>query len=121
MPKSKETPTDHLSYAVLIPPSPVYGDNLGSIFTSNNPETPGKNKHLDVRFFKHRDYAKSGKIRVKAGVKVRGVQKISLISCARLLVATGPPGTRRALLMAADPAPRRARSMRARGSEISAA
>ena len=56
-----------------------------------------------------------------AGVKVRGVQKISLISCARLLVATGPPGTRRALLMAADPAPRRARSMRARGSEISTA
>ena len=50
-----------------------------------------------------------------AGVKVREVQKISLISCARLLVATGPPGTRRALLMAADPAPRRARSMRARG------
>ena len=27
MPKSKETPTDHKSYAVLIPPSPVYGDN----------------------------------------------------------------------------------------------
>ena len=65
MPKSKETPTDHKSYAVLIPPSPVYGDNLGSIFTSNNPETSGKNKHLDVRFFKHRDYVKSGKIRVK--------------------------------------------------------
>ena len=57
----------------------------------------------------------------RAGVKVRGVQKISLISCARLLVATAPPGTRRALLMAADQAPRRARSMRARGSEISTA
>ena len=42
-----------------------YGDNLGSIFTSNNPEASGKNKHLDVRFFKHRDYAKSGKVRVK--------------------------------------------------------
>jgi hypothetical protein len=36
-----------------------------SLFTSNNPETSGENKHLDVRFFKHRDYAKSGKIRVK--------------------------------------------------------
>jgi hypothetical protein len=35
-------------------------------FTSNNPETSGKNKHLDVRFFKHRDYAKSCKIRVKS-------------------------------------------------------
>ena len=65
MPKSKEAPTDHRSYAALIPPSSVYGDNLGSIFTSNNPETFGENKHLDVRFFKHRGYVKSGKIRVK--------------------------------------------------------
>ena len=65
-PGVRKTPTDHRSYAVLIPSSPVYGDNLGSIFTSKNPETSGKNKHLDVRFFKHRDYAKSGKIRVKS-------------------------------------------------------
>ena len=65
MPKSKGTPTDHRPHAALIPPSPLYGDNLGSIFTSNNPETSGGNKHLDVRFFKHRDYVKSGKIRVK--------------------------------------------------------
>lgn len=65
MPTSKETPTDFRSYAPLIPPSPVYGDNLGSVFTSNNPETSGKNKHLEVRFFKHRDYVQQGKIRVK--------------------------------------------------------
>ena len=65
MPRSKETPTDHRSYAALIPPSPLYADNLGSISTSNNPETSRKNKHLDVRFFKHRYYVKSGKIRVK--------------------------------------------------------
>ena len=65
MPRSKETPTDHRPYAALIPPPPLYGENLGSIFTSNNPETSGENKHLDVRLFKHRDYAKSGKIRVK--------------------------------------------------------
>ena len=63
--RSKATPTGHRSYAVLIPPSPLYGGNLGSIFTSNNPETFGGNKHLDVRFFEHRDYVKSGKIRVK--------------------------------------------------------
>ena len=36
-----------------------------SLFTSNNPETSGENKHLGVRFFKYRDYVKSGKIRVK--------------------------------------------------------
>ena len=66
MPKSKEAPTtDHRSCAVLIPPSLVYGGNLGSFFTSNNPESSGGNKHLDVRFFTHRDYAKSGKIRAK--------------------------------------------------------
>ena len=65
MPRSKETPTDHRSYATSNPPSPLHGGNLGSIFTSNNPETSGENKHLDVRFFKHCDYAKSGKIRVK--------------------------------------------------------
>ena len=50
---------------MLIPPLPLYGDNLGIIFTSNNPETSGGNKHLDVRSFKHRDYVKIGKIRVK--------------------------------------------------------
>ena len=65
MPRSKETPTDHRSYAVLIPPPPLYGENLRSILTSNNPETSGENKHLDVRFFKHRGYVKSGKIGVK--------------------------------------------------------
>ena len=65
MPRSKEAPTDHRSYAVLIPLSPLCGGNLGSTFTSNNPETSGGNKHLDVRFFKHRDYVKSGKTRVK--------------------------------------------------------
>ena len=66
LPKSKEAPTGHRSYAALIPPSPVYGANFGSIFTSSNQETSGENKHLDVRFFKHRDYIKSGKVRVKS-------------------------------------------------------
>ena len=65
MPSSKETPTDFRSYAALIPPSPLYGDNLGSIFTSNNPQTSGKDKHMQVRFFKHRDNVKSGQLRIK--------------------------------------------------------
>ena len=54
LPSSKETPTDFRSYASLIPPSPLYGGKIGSIFTSNNPQTPGKDKHMQVRFFKHR-------------------------------------------------------------------
>ena len=37
MSSSRETPTDFRSCAALIPPSPLYGENLGSIFTSNNP------------------------------------------------------------------------------------
>ena len=62
---SKDTPTDFCSYAALIPPSPLCGGNLGSIFTSNNPQTSGKDKHMQVRFFKHRDNAKSGQLIIK--------------------------------------------------------
>ena len=65
MPVSKEQPTDFRSYAGLLPPSPLYGDNLGTIFTSNNPQTSGKDKHMKVRFFKHRDNVASGELRVK--------------------------------------------------------
>ena len=53
-----------------------------------------------------------------AGVKITPIQKVSLISCARPLVPTAPPSTRGACLMAADQAPRRARSMCARGKRL---
>ena len=65
MPSSKETPTDFRSYAGLIPPSPLYGDNLGSIFTSNNPPTSGKDKHMQMRLFKYRGNFKNGQLRIK--------------------------------------------------------
>ena len=65
MPSSKETPTDFRSYAALIPPPPLYGANLGSIFTSNNPQTPGKDKHMQVRFFKRRGNVKNGQLKIK--------------------------------------------------------
>ena len=65
MPSSKETPTDFRWYAALIPPSPLYGGNLGSVFTSNNPQTPGKDKHTQVRFFKHRGNVRNGQLRIK--------------------------------------------------------
>ena len=38
---------------------------MGSVFTSNTPQTSGKEKHMQVRFFKHRDNAKSGQLRIK--------------------------------------------------------
>ena len=53
-----------------------------------------------------------------AEVKITPIQKVSLISCARPLVTTAPPSARGACLMAADQAPRRARSMRLRSSHI---
>jgi len=43
----------------------LYGGNLGSFFTSNNPQTSGKDNHMQARFFKHRDNVKSGQLRIK--------------------------------------------------------
>lgn len=37
-------------------PVSLYGDNLGSVFTANNPTTSTRSRHLDTRFFRIRDY-----------------------------------------------------------------
>ena len=50
--------------------------------------------------------------------KITPIQKVPLMSCARPLVSTAPPSARGACLMAAVQAPRRARSMRLRSSQI---
>ena len=54
----------------------------------------------------------------KAEVKTTPIQKAPLISCALPLVPTAPPSTRGACLMTTDRAPRRARSMCARGKRL---
>ena len=38
----------------------LFGDNKSAIFTSNNPRTTPQSKHLDVRYFKTRDYIEAG-------------------------------------------------------------
>ena len=65
MPTSKDMPTDFRSYAPLLSPTPLYGDNQSTILSSNNPETASRSRHLEVRFFKVRDYVLDGCLRVK--------------------------------------------------------
>ena len=53
-----------------------------------------------------------------ARAEVTPLEKVLLIGCARLWAATATSGTRGACVVSADQAPRRARSMGARGSGI---
>lgn len=39
------------------------GDNMAAQFTSNNPTTSTRSRHLDVRYFQVRDFVKQGIIR----------------------------------------------------------
>ena len=53
-----------------------------------------------------------------ARAEVTPLEKVLLIGCARRWAATATSGTRGACVVSADQAPRRARSMGARGSGI---
>ena len=46
-------------------PTWLLGDNQGAIFTSNNPETSQRSKHLEIRWFRIRDYIKDSVLRVR--------------------------------------------------------
>ena len=46
-------------------PTWLLGDNQGAIFTSNNPETSQRSKHLEIRWFRIRDYIKDNILRVR--------------------------------------------------------
>ena len=43
----------------------IFGDNRGSLFTSNNPDVSNNSKHLDVRYYKIREYIRDGPIAVR--------------------------------------------------------
>ena len=43
----------------------LYGDNKGSLFTVANPDVSHRSKHLEVRYYKIREYVKDGLIDVK--------------------------------------------------------
>jgi hypothetical protein len=44
----------------------IFGDNRGSLFTSNNPDVSSNSKHLDVRYYKIREYIRDGLIAVRS-------------------------------------------------------
>ena len=60
----------------------------------------------------------SGAKALKARAEVTPLEKVLLIGCARLWAATAMSGTRGACVVSSDQAPRRARSMGARGSGL---
>ena len=45
-------------------PTPILCDNKGTVFTANNPVTNLRSRHLEVRWFKVRDYVKNGLLNV---------------------------------------------------------
>ena len=45
-------------------PFPLFNDNLGSTQTVNNPDTSWRTRHLDVKYFKVRDYIREMKLTV---------------------------------------------------------
>ena len=45
-------------------PTPLLCDNKGTVFTANNPVTNLRSRHLEVRWFKVRDYVRDGLLKV---------------------------------------------------------
>ena len=45
-------------------PFPLFNDNLGATQTVNNPDTSWRTRHLDVKYFKVRDYIREQKLTV---------------------------------------------------------
>jgi hypothetical protein len=63
-PVTDEVNTEDPDSLFRISPSPLLGDNKGTIHTCQNPITNLRSRHLEVRWFKIRDYIKSGLMRV---------------------------------------------------------
>ena len=52
------------SPSYFMKPFPLFNDNLGATQTVNNPDTSWRTRHLDVKYFKIRDYIKEMKLTV---------------------------------------------------------
>ena len=50
---------------ILMQPMVLYGDNMGSLFTSKNPDVSARSKHLDCRYYKIRRYIKDDMISLR--------------------------------------------------------
>ena len=46
-------------------PTWILGDNMSTTFTANNPDTTQRSKHLEVRWFRVRDYIKGELLAVR--------------------------------------------------------
>ena len=63
----------------------LYGDNKGSLFTATNPGVSHRSKHLDVRYYKIREYIRDEFVDVKhvktnrnvADFFTKGLEKIA--------------------------------------------
>jgi hypothetical protein len=55
---------DTSSSGYSMKPFPLFNDNLGATQTVNNPDTSWRTRHLDVKYFKIRDYIKEMKLTV---------------------------------------------------------
>ena len=59
-----DTPSPDDTPVLELEPTPVLCDNKGTVFTANNPVTNLRSRHLEVRWFKVRDYVKNGLLAV---------------------------------------------------------
>ena len=53
------------SWIAKMRPTWLLGDNQSAIFTSNNPETSQRSKHLEIRWFRIRDYVQQHSLQVR--------------------------------------------------------
>lgn len=63
----EEDDTDESSFTstgYYMKPFPLFNDNLGATQTVNNPDTSWRTRHLDVKYFKVRDYIRELKLTV---------------------------------------------------------
>ena len=68
--EADEDPTDFENkktdkWIAKLRPTWLLGDNQATIFTANNPETSQRSKHLEIRWFRIRDYVKDNLLRVR--------------------------------------------------------
>ena len=62
---TQEDEVDYDKGKLRMPPTPIFGDNMGTTVTVNNPVSAAwASRHLDRRHFKVRDRIKEGKLRV---------------------------------------------------------
>ena len=76
----------------------LYGDNKGSLFTATNPDVSHRSKHLDVRYYKIREYIRDELVDVKyvktnrnvADFFTKGLEKIAFQFYRDIIFNTAP-------------------------------